>query len=340
MSDPVAGLPRAWGGAAGTGSLRASAADFEVIEDLGLHPSGEGEHVLLKIRKRNLNTAEVAGHIARLAGVRPRDVSYAGLKDRVAVTTQTFSVHLPGKDDPDWTALEGDNLEVLQAHRHHRKLRRGALRGNHFHLRIHDFRGDAALLETRLEQITSAGVPNYFGSQRFGREGGNLAHARALFAGERKKVRRDKRSIWLSAARSWLFNLVLAERVRQGTWNQIIDGDVMQLAGASGQFRAENDEVLPGRLQRQEVHVTGPLCGCAGRALEPQGAALALEQSVLAEQQAWIDGLQRFGLEHDRRALGVRVRDLQWSLQGADLEVRFSLDSGSYATVVMGEILA
>ena len=309
------------------------------MEDLGLEPSGEGEHVLLSIRKRNLNTAEVAGHIARLAGVRPRDVSYAGLKDRVAITTQTFSIHLPGKAEPDWTALEGDNLQVLDAQRHHRKLRRGALRGNHFQLRVHDFQGDAARLQQRLEQIAAGGVPNYFGSQRFGREGGNLEHARALFAGQRKKVRRDKRSIWLSAARSWLFNQVLAERVRQGNWNRLLEGDVMQLAGSSSQFRAGYDANLAERLERQDVHVTGPLCGRPGRALIPKGMALELEQTTLASQQVWIEGLRRFGLEQDRRALGMRVMDLQWDLQGADLEAEFRLGSGSYATMVMRELL-
>ena len=339
MSDPVAELPRAWGGPAGSGSLRATPEDFQVVEDLGLEPSGTGEHVFLKIRKRNLNTLEVAGHIARLAGVPQRDVSYAGLKDRVAVTTQTFSIHLPGKPEPDWHALEGGNLRVLDARRHHRKLRRGALRGNRFYLRVPDFHGDAGLLMERMKQIATSGVPNYFGSQRFGREGSNLQRAQALFAGELKKVRRDKRGIWLSAARSWLFNLVLAERVRQGNWNRPLEGDVMQLAGGSGQFHAQHDANLLERLERQEVHVTGPLCGRPGRALVPQAVALALEQRVLASQQAWTEGLQRFGLEQDRRALGTRVMDLQWDLQGRELETRFRLGRGSYATVVMRELL-
>ena len=339
MSDPVVTLPRAWGGPAGSGSLRVTPEDFQVVEDLGLEPSGAGEHVLLKIRKRNLNTLEVARHIARLAGVRPRDVSYAGLKDRVAVTTQTFSVYLPGKADPDWKALEGDNLRVIEAARHHRKLRRGTLRGNRFHLRIPDFHGDAGLLSERLEQIAGNGVPNYFGSQRFGREGSNLQRAQALFAGELKKVRRDKRGIWLSAARSWLFNLVLAERVRQGNWNQLLEGDVMQLAAGSGQFRAEGDENLIERLQRQEVHVTGPLCGRPSRALEPEGAAMELESSVLSGHSSWIHGLRRFGLDADRRALRMPVQALEWNRDGSVLELNFFLPPGSYATVVVRELL-
>ena len=340
MPDPTIDLPFAWGGPVGEGTLRSFPEDFQVDEDLGVEASGAGEHVLLKIRKRNLNTAEVATHIAGLAGVRARDVSYAGLKDRVAVTTQTFSVHLPGKDDPDWRQLEGDNLQVLEAQRHHRKLRRGTLRGNTFTLRIREFSADEGQLNDRLGQIVEQGVPNYFGPQRFGREGNNLQRAQALFAGETGKVRRDKRSIWLSAARSWLFNEVLAARVADGTWQQLLEGDVMQLAGGRGQFMAElDDTALASRLKAQDVHVTGPLCGRSGRALQPQAVVAALEHQVLEAHGAWLEGLERFGLEADRRALGLAVTDLQWQIDDAVLELRFGLVSGSYATAVLRELL-
>ncbi|WP_456406224.1 tRNA pseudouridine(13) synthase TruD [Thiolapillus sp.] len=339
MPDPTTDLPFAWGGPAGEGVLRASPEDFQVEEDLGVEASGSGEHVLLKIRKCNLNTAEVAAHIARLAGVRARDVSYAGLKDRVAVTTQTFSVHLPGKEGPDWRQLEGDNLQLLEANRHHRKLRRGSLRGNVFRLRIRELSVDLELVQERLQKIAKQGVPNYFGAQRFGREGNNLQRAQALFAGEIKKVRRDKRSIWLSAARSWLFNKVLATRVSDGTWNQLLQGDVMQLAGARGQFMVDPDDAeLPSRLRRQEVHITGPLYGKQSRALQPQAAAAAVEWRVLQHEQSWTDGLERFGLEADRRALGLAVNSLQWQLEKDVLELQFGLTSGSYATAVVREL--
>ncbi len=319
--------------------MRASPEDFLVEEDLGVEASGSGEHVLLKIRKRNLNTAEVATHIARLASIGARDVSYAGLKDRVAVTTQTFSVHLPGKEDPDWSRLEGENLQVLEAQRHHRKLRRGTLRGNHFKLRIRALSCEPLMLEERLQKIAGYGVPNYFGAQRFGREGNNLQRAQTLFAGKAKKVRRDKRSIWLSAARSWLFNKVLAARVADGSWRQVQEGDVMQLAGGRGQFMAEKGNAeLAGRLENLEVHVTGPLCGKPGRALQPSGIAAGLEREALEAHQPWIDGLMRFGLEADRRALCAAVSDLQWRLENDVLELSFGLSSGSYATAVVREL--
>ncbi len=340
MTDPVQDLPRAWGGAVGTGLLRSAPEDFQVIENLGVEASGAGEHVLLKIRKRNLNTLEVATHIARLANVRARDISYAGLKDRVAVATQTFSVHLPGKEAPDWSRLEGENLRVLEAQRHHRKLRRGSLQGNTFRLVIRGFSADSGLLEECLLRIARHGVPNYFGSQRFGREGGNLRHARDLFAGKVKRVRRDKRSIWLSAARSWLFNKVLAARVAADSWNRLLPGDVMQLAGGRGQFMAGTDDpALASRLERQQVHVTGPLCGRPGRSLRPAAAAAALEQQVLQQEQDWIEGLRRFGLEEDRRALGLAVNGLEWQQKNDVLELRFSLPGGAYATAVVRELL-
>ena len=339
MPDPTTDLPFAWGGPVAKGILRSCAEDFQVDEELGVEASGSGEHVLLKIRKRNLNTAEVATHIARLASIRTRDVSYAGLKDRVAVTTQTFSVHLPGKEDPDWSQLEGENLQVLEAQRHHRKLRRGTLQGNHFKLRIRELSCDPVMLEERLQKIAGHGVPNYFGAQRFGREGNNLQRAQALFAGEAKKVRRDKRSIWLSAARSWLFNQVLAARVADGSWRRLLEGDVMQLAGGRGQFMAEKDDIeLAGRLEKMEVHVTGPLCGKPGRALQPSGITARLEQEILEAQQPWIDGLKHFGLEADRRALRAAVNDLQWLLENDVLELYFGLSSGSYATAVVREL--
>lgn len=339
MTDPTLDLPRAWGGVAGRAELRSVPEDFRVEEVLGFEPSGEGEHLFLRVRKRDLNTAEVGRRIARVAGVRPRDVSYAGLKDRRAVTTQTFSVHLPGRADPDLSGLEDDRLEVLSADRHHRKLRRGALRGNRFRIRLRGFSGDAGLLGERLHCIAESGVPNYFGSQRFGREGGNLEGALGLFRGGRRRVPREQRSIWLSAARAFLFNRVLAERVARGDWNRPLPGEVLQPEGSNAQFRADGDDSLESRLASGEVHPTGPLWGRKGRCLLPEGEAAELESAALDGHAEWREGLEEAGLEMDRRALRMRVAELEWSLEGGDLVVAFFLGKGSYATVVLREIL-
>ncbi|RTZ72568.1 MAG: tRNA pseudouridine(13) synthase TruD [Gammaproteobacteria bacterium] len=339
MSDPTLDLPFAWGGPAGAGVIRSVPEDFEVVEELGFEPSGTGEHLLVTLVKRELNTAEVARQLARVAGLRPRDVSFAGLKDRMAVTTQTFSLHLPGRPDPDLGELEDGKIRVLAAARHHRKLRRGALRGNRFRLRVRHFRGDGQPLGQRLEAIAAGGVPNYFGAQRFGREGNNLQRAEALFKGELRRVKREQRGIWLSAARSWLFNAVLAERVRAGNWNRRVPGDVLQPEGSRAQFREAEEAAPDPRLEAGEVHPTGPLWGRAGRSLEPEGEAAALEACVLEPLDFWKQGLERAGLEMDRRPLRLCVHDLEWSLQGDELVLGFRLGKGSYATSVLRELV-
>ena len=339
MSDPTADLPFAWGGPAGEGVIRAAAEDFEVVEELGFEPSGEGEHLLVTLTKRELNTAEVARRLARVAELRPRDVSYAGLKDRMAVTTQTFSLHLPGRPDPDLGALEDGNIRILVATRHHRKLRRGALRGNRFRLRIRHFHGDEELLAQRLGTIAAEGVPNYFGSQRFGRGGGNLQRAGALFRGELRRVKREQRSIWLSSVRAFLFNRVLAERVGQGNWNRCLPGEVLQPEGSQAQFPESGEEALAPRLKSGEVHPTGPLWGRSGRSLEPEAEVAALEARVLEPLDFWKQGLVRAGLEMDRRPLRLLVHELEWSLQGEELVLGFRLGKGSYATSVLRELI-
>ncbi|HIE56574.1 MAG TPA: tRNA pseudouridine(13) synthase TruD, partial [Chromatiaceae bacterium] len=174
---------------------------------------------------------------------------------------------------------------------------------------------------------------------RFGREGGNLERARALFAGTQRLVRREQRSIWLSAARSWLFNRVLAERVRQGNWNRLVPGDVFQLEGSRAQFRAEEEAEVTLRLAQGQVHPTGPLWGRPGRSLLPDGEAALLESRVLEDQEEWCNGLVRAGLEMDRRALRMQVRELAWTLEGGCLELTFGLQKGSYATSLLRELV-
>lgn len=333
-------LPFAFGGPAGSGRLRVEPEDFVVREIPICAPDGSGEHVWLYIRKRNANTEWVARQIARFAGAAPRDVSFAGLKDRRAVTEQWFSVQLPGRADPDWARLEVEGVTVLQAARHSRKLRRGALRGNRFEIRVRGFGGDRALAEARLRALAARGVPNYFGTQRFGRDGGNLEAAARMLRGEGRRPARHERGLYLSAARSHLFNQVLAARVAAGTWDTLLDGDVLQLDGGRAWFVADaGDAELPRRLQGMEVHPTGPLWGRGDPAT--QGAARALELACLEPWREWCAGLERAGLEQDRRALRVRAAELSWSwADESELSLAFALPSGSYATALLRELVA
>jgi tRNA pseudouridine13 synthase len=311
--------------------------DFRVDEELGFAPDGEGEHVLVQIRKRNFNTEEAARRLAKFCGVAPSAVSYAGLKDRRAVTTQWFSVWL--RNEPDWAAFNSDGLELLQAARHRRKLRRGSLTGNRFTLVLREVSGAADELENRLRQIAAQGVPNYFGSQRFGRGENNLNAAAALFAGTLKDPGRHQRGLYLSAARSFLFNCALSRRVAQQSWTQAIPGEALQLAGSNSFFVVdEADAEIERRLREYDIHPTAPLWGKGN--LPSRAAAAQLEQETLAPYAEFRAGLEAAGLEQERRSLRLLVTDLQWQwLADNELQLSFRLPAGAYATSVLRELL-
>src|SRR5690625_1104831 len=285
-----------------------------------------------------MNTAFAARRIARWAGVAESAVGYAGLKDRHAVTRQRFSVHLPGREAPPLDGLEDAGLQVLAQARHAKKLPRGALAGNRFVLTLREVRGDREAIAARLRRIAEGGVPNGFGEQRFGHGGGNVDAALAMFEGRR--VRRDQRGHLLSAARSALFNRVLAARVRSGSWNKALEGEVWILDGSRSVFGPEPwNEALAQRLADFDIHPSAPLWGRG--ALRSAGAALALETAALDHPQAraLCRGLEAAGLRQERRATRVRAQDLaaDWP-DPATLRLRFSLPAGSYATAVLAEI--
>lgn len=337
MAGAPGDLPFAHGGPPLRGIMRASAEDFFVDEDLGFAPDGHGEHVFLRVEKRGANTDWVARELARYARIAPDAVSYAGLKDRHALTRQTFSVHLPGKQaEPDWLALEHAEFRVLEAARHERKLKRGALKGNYFKIILRGIEGDRAAADARVAAIAAHGVPNYFGEQRFGREGGNVAQARAMFAGRR--VERDKRSFLLSAARSQIFNDVLAARVERAVWDTPLDGEIWSLAGSRSWFGPEPfNDVLAERLARADIHPSGPLWGQG----EPptQGDAGALEREIGAANSDLAAGLASARMDQERRPLRLMPKDLKWRwLDDAALELSFELPAGAYATVVVREL--
>jgi tRNA pseudouridine13 synthase len=320
--------PLAHGEPVATGTLRAQAEDFVVEEQLGFAPSGAGMHALLKVRKRNANTEWVARQLALAAGCRPFDVGFAGLKDRRAVAVQWFTV-------PKGIALAGlrtTEFEVLEAHPHARKLPRGALSGNRFEIRVRDLAGDEQPLTQRLQAIARNGVPNYFGPQRFGRDGSNL-----------RRIGTDRRlhspGDWkfaLSAARSLIFNAVLAERVRENTWSVLENGDVANLDGVGSIFAVDSvDETLQERVARLDVHPTGPMWGDGE--LPTRARIRALEERVGAafpEASAMLTIMKS-----ERRSLRLAVRDLTWKLEGTDLVLAFALTKGSFATTVLRELL-
>lgn len=337
-----ADLPLAHGPAPVQGRLRVQPADFQVDELLAFGPDGDGEHLLLRVRKTDANTEWTARALARLAGVSPREVGYAGLKDRRAVTTQWFSIHLPGRDPPDWHALAADGIVVLECHRHRRKLRRGILAGNRFVLRLRDVTGDLDALSARLGLIRRQGVPNWFGPQRFGHADGNLRRAEALFreeaAGRRPRVDCHLRGLWLSAVRSQLFNEVLARRVERGDWRDALPGERLQLFGSHSHFLAnEINESIRERVAAGDLLPTGPLFG-AGAALTG-GAVANLEAAVAAAFPDWLAGLAAAGLQQERRALVLQPEGLTLEQPAAgQVQLCFTLPAGSYATALLREL--
>jgi tRNA pseudouridine13 synthase len=316
--------------------LRLEPEDFLVEEELGFAPAGCGSHVLLKVRKVNANTQWVARELARLARCRPSEVGYAGLKDRRAVALQWFSLPQP-RTPLDWAAVHTADFAVLEAHAHTRKLPRGALSGNRFSIRLRTAEGAAALaaaLAPRLAAIAQRGVPNYFGPQRFGRDGANLAGG----ARELRTLRPQERGFVLSAARSVLFNALLAERVLAGSWQRLLAGDLANLDGRGSFFAAPaEDATLAQRCAQLQLHPTGPLWGRG--ALESGGAVAELERQVAARFPAQSALCEAAGMRQERRSLRLAVHELRVTEEAAALVLHFRLGRGSFATAVLRELI-
>lgn len=322
-----------------TGVLKANPEDFVVVEDLGFTPDGEGEHLLVNIRKSGCNTQFVADYLASFAGIHLRSVSYAGLKDRHAVTEQWFCLHLPGKASPDVTRFALEGCEVLHTARHLRKLRIGTLKGNNFTLVLRHI-SDRQEVEQRLQAIAASGVPNYFGSQRFGHGGNNLSMARRWARDEIRVKDRNKRSFYLSASRSALFNVMASQRLANQQQKTVMEGDALQLAGRGSWFVAKVEELasLQQRLDAGELLITVPLAGDG----EPgsAGEALKFEQQCLAQQPELLTLLKRERVGSARRALLLQPQQLLWNWwDKVTVELRFWLPAGSFATSVVREIM-
>ena len=330
--------PRAHGAACGQAVLKSTAEDFQVDEVLEIELSGQGEHLWLWVEKRGLNTEEAARRLARAAGVPQRAISYAGLKDRQALTRQWFSLHLPGKADPDLAAAEGHSLSILKTLRHSRKLQRGAHEANGFTLRLRHLNADPADIEARLQLLKQHGIPNYFGLQRFGHHGGNVAEALKFARRSEFPEQRNVRSRLLSAARSYLFNRVLAQRVADGTWNKAQVGDLLAFTDSRSFFMAAEAECADPRLAILDLHPTGPLWGEGDS--PAAGAAHILEQKLAAEQATLSAWLALAGMKQERRTLRLPINGLAWHYPEPDvLQLAFVLPAGCFATVVVRELV-
>lgn len=331
-----------------SGTYKAQPSDFKVREILGYTPTSDakGQHHWLCVRKTQLTTVQVAKLIAKLVDVPVREVGYSGLKDKVAVTEQWFSVQLPALANPDWSALfasalanhgphfAGASVELIEALRSGKKLRRGSHKQNRFEIVLRAVTDMDALLH-RLQGRT-LWVPNYYGEQRFGFGQDNIRQAEQMFAGKRIKDR-NLRSILLSSARSWVFNHYLAERMAlHGT--DLIDGDVFLLAGSHSYFTADSiDTVIQQRYDEGDIQVSGPLVGDGES--PATSAAMALEQQVIERFVALAKGLKSSRVKPERRALWLQPSDLQVTPVNLDsVCLAFTLPAGCFATSVLQEL--
>lgn len=348
--------PFAYGRPVIRGVIRQSVEDFVVEERLGFEPpmDDRGEHLWLCIEKRGQNTPWVASEIAQALGLHASKASFAGLKDRHAITRQWMSFHVGQRDevfarDVLNQALGIEGVCVLEAIRSSKKLARGQLAGNRFELMLRDLEPieDPSLdlpteLGGRLEKIAQFGVPNYFGEQRFGQD--NLARARRLFKSELRGHRsKAKQGFYLSAARSHLFNRVLARRVADGAWALFLPGDVALLDGSQSFFvlqsGQENAPEILERLASFDIHPTGPMPGVGDVAVS--GAVASLEEACFQEEPDLLAGLMDFKVKAMRRSLRAEVKALSWAWPDAQtLRLDFSLSAGAFATTVLRELIA
>jgi len=318
--------------------LAASPEDFVVDEEPLYAASGEGAHTFVRIEKRLRNTEEVARALARLAGVHPAEVGYAGRKDRVAIARQWLSV--PGLDPAEVRGFEGDGFRVLEAVRHPHKLRTGQLRANRFELLVREL--PPALVEAaadRLATLVRRGMPNRFGAQRFGRDGQNAAAARALLeGGEAGRDRRATRFL-LSALQAEVFNACLAARAL--SLDVVEPGEVAYLHESGASFVVEDGARESARAARFEISAAGPLFG--SRLLAATGAAGLRERELLAahgvpEHPRLPPGVKLRGA---RRPYRVRPEAAHSEPAGADaVRLGFTLPPGSYATVLVETLFA
>lgn len=318
--------------------FKAEPSDFLVVENLGFEPSGDGEHVFVYLRKTGENTAWIAKKLAEYCNIPVSSVSWAGLKDRHAVTEQWFGLHIPGKITPDLSGFNSDSVSILRTTRHHKKLRPGVLVGNSFCIRLRELQKNLAI-DHRLQQISELGVPNYFGHQRFGRGGYNLEAAAQMFGGRRVNDR-HKRAMYLSAARSYIFNSLVAARVSADKLFTPISGDYLLAANGDHCVYDANstDRSVSLRLQYGDLVTSAPLWGRGDN--KATGKGLAWETEQLQPFSEWLVALEKAGMQFERRSAVLKPQNLCWRwLDESALEIRFSLSSGCYATSLLRELV-
>ncbi len=352
------------------GTIKRSPEDFVVDEVPAYELSGEGTHLYLHFKKRNKTTDDAVRAIVRALRVERRDVGVAGLKDKVAVTTQWISVPAP-PNDPAFEervaeafagSLRDEGIELLAHRRHGNKLKTGHLKGNRFTIVVRDIEPSQLDDVVRaFDRIRDQGVPNAFGAQRFGRDGDNYERARAWLTGKERAPGDPKlRRFHFSALQSWVFNAVLAERVQNATWNVPLLGDLLKKEETGGMFVCTDVQLDRERAARGELCPTGPIVG--DRMRQPEADAFDLEQRIVLPLIEGIDLRRARSLgEGTRRPLRLHVTEMFHEVFATNnassldevssselrnpgdgksaIRVRFVLPKGAYATTVLSNAL-
>lgn len=316
--------PYAFGTPLAQAEFKRTPQDFVVEEVLGFEPSGEGEHLFLLLQTDDHNTRYTVKCLARLFGVTQRQVSYSGLKDRRGLTSQWFSLHLPGKNiEPDADQLQSQGITLLQSGRHHRKLRVGTHKANRFSILLRNVEA-VDDLQARADSVLGNGVPNYFGPQRFGHQGGNVDEALTWAGNRHLPEDRAQRSRVLTTLRSWMFNGELGQRVANGSWDAWLPGDPIMLEGTQSFFREDCwSDALQERYTSGDIHIGGHLPGAESAGLPSEILSL----------------LKLANMKSDVRSFRLLPRNLTLQYEGADLALQFELPKGAFATTVLRELV-
>ncbi|WP_223669343.1 tRNA pseudouridine(13) synthase TruD [Kangiella shandongensis] len=328
---------RLYGTLLGEVTFKSKLEDFVVEEALRFELSGEGAHHYLYIEKRNVNTDIVCHKLRRFADVKPTDIGYAGKKDRFAVARQWFSVQLPLLKEINWQEFNDDEVLVLQATRHDKKLRIGAVKFNHFDITLRDYIGSSKEFDQRLEQIAQRGFPNYFGEQRFGHDGANLERGIDLLVSNKKLKNRNLQGLLFSAVRSFLFNHVLSKRIEDGLISTLLEGDFVMLSGSEKGFIIEDLEAEQVRFKENDILLTGPM---PGSRRQPLNEARVFEDEMLADYEVLVQKLANKRFNEERRALMCFPQNVtsKWH-NDTTVTLSFDLPKGAFATSLLRELV-
>lgn len=325
------------------GKLKERDEDF-IVEEIPLYgPSGEGQHVYVRLARKGMTTRDVENRLKDLFGLKNRAIGYAGKKDKHAWTTQTFSLDMPKAElDEVRQTLEGEeDFELVWVERHRNKIKRGHLVGNLFTVAITDTDPEAGEALERAREVAEAiearGVANFYGEQRFGKYGDNAEQGLEIIRGERREGRRWLRNLLKNSYQSELFNQWLSARIDRGWFSEIFEGDVAKKTDTGGLFDVEDIEQERPRFQDREIVYTGPMYG--DELWWASGTPGELEKEVFEAAEVTMEELAAANLRGSRRRALLYLEELEVSEHPRGVQVKFSLPKGAYATVVMREFM-